>query len=92
MAEFNPADSHVDEVKAYVEAHPGELAAVLEAERAGKNRSTLVSYLEELGAGAPEAPENVEPESVTVAPADQSAANILGVDYTVSPDRGFRRS
>jgi len=41
------------------------------------------------------APVPTEPEPVTVAPADQSDVktdNVHGVDYTVTPDQGYRRS
>lgn len=44
---YDPADHHVDEVKAYVEENPDEAEVVLQAETAGKNRSTLVAWLEE---------------------------------------------
>lgn len=43
---YDPADYTVEDVKAYVEDHPDEAAAVLDAERAGSDRSTLVSWLE----------------------------------------------
>lgn len=43
---FDPADHNVDEVNAHLAAHaessPGEVVRVLELERAGKNRSTIV--------------------------------------------------
>jgi hypothetical protein len=44
---YVPGDHTVAEVQAYVTAHPDELEAVYEAEVAGKNRSTLVVWLEE---------------------------------------------
>ena len=44
---FDPADNTVDEVKAYVDAYPDDAEAVLQAETAGKNRTTLVGWLEE---------------------------------------------
>ena len=44
--EFDPSDHNVDEVKAYVADNPDEVGAVLAAEKAGKNRSTLVEALE----------------------------------------------
>jgi hypothetical protein len=44
---FDPADHTVDDVKAYVGEHPGERQAILDAETAGKNRVTLVDWLEE---------------------------------------------
>lgn len=43
---YDPADSGVAEVKAYVQEHPDTAPAVLEQERAGKDRSTLVEWLE----------------------------------------------
>lgn len=45
-AGFDPGEHTVDEVKAYVGEHPDERQAVLDAERAGKNRTTLVEWLE----------------------------------------------
>jgi IPT/TIG domain len=44
---FDPADATVDEVKTYVDTNPDERQAVLDAEVSGKNRSTLVGWLEE---------------------------------------------
>jgi hypothetical protein len=38
-------DGTIEEVKAYVEAHRDEVQAVLDAERGGKQRSTLLSWL-----------------------------------------------
>lgn len=43
--QFDPGDFTVDEVIAYVEANPDEADAILEAEAAGKNRSTLIAAL-----------------------------------------------
>lgn len=43
---FDPAEHTVVEVEEYVEANPGERQAVLDAELAGKGRSTLVDWLE----------------------------------------------
>jgi hypothetical protein len=45
---FAPADHTVAEVEEYAAAHPRERAAVVAAERAGKNRATLISSLESL--------------------------------------------
>jgi hypothetical protein len=42
---FDPYDYTVDEVLAYVAEHPEDTSAVLAAERAGKNRTTLVNAL-----------------------------------------------
>ena len=44
---FNPAEHTVAQVQAYVDANPSQRQAVLDAERAGKNRTTLVDSLEE---------------------------------------------
>lgn len=44
---FDPGAATVAEVIDYVDAHPDETQAVLDAEEAGKNRSTLVTALEE---------------------------------------------
>lgn len=44
---FDPAAHTVDEVKAYADEHPDDIEELLEAEAAGKNRSTLIAYLEE---------------------------------------------
>lgn len=43
---FDPGTATVADVQAHVEANPGERQAVLDAERAGKNRTTLVEWLE----------------------------------------------
>ena len=45
---YDPGDYTVAEVQAYVRDHPDERETVLDAETAGKNRVTLVSWLEEL--------------------------------------------
>jgi hypothetical protein len=39
---FDPGAHTVAEVEAYIDAHPDEEGAVLDAERAGKNRASLV--------------------------------------------------
>lgn len=44
--EFDPADHNVDEVNQYIQENPDDLRRVLEAEKSGKNRTTLVSSLE----------------------------------------------
>jgi hypothetical protein len=46
VSDYDPADHTVEEVKAYVEEHPDELEAVHEAEVEGKNRVTLIEWLE----------------------------------------------
>jgi hypothetical protein len=43
---YDPGDYTVDEVKSHVEAFPDSVETVLAAEEAGRNRSTLVSWLE----------------------------------------------
>lgn len=43
---FDPAAHTIDEVKAWVEANPDYRVDVLEAESLGKNRVTLVEWLE----------------------------------------------
>lgn len=43
---FDPSEHTIDEVKAHVEADPGDREAVLRAERVGKNRVTLIDWLE----------------------------------------------
>lgn len=45
--EYDPGDHTVSEVQQYVTDNPDELEAVYEAEVANKNRSTLVTWLEE---------------------------------------------
>jgi hypothetical protein len=45
MSDFDPSDSTVEEVKEYVETNPDDVEDVLEKEKAGKNRSTLIEYL-----------------------------------------------
>lgn len=44
---YDPAAHTVSEVLAYVDENPDETQRVLDAEQGGKNRSTLVSELEE---------------------------------------------
>ena len=44
---FKVSDHNIDEVKAYAEAHPDEMDALLAAEKAGQNRKTLVEWLEQ---------------------------------------------
>lgn len=43
---FDPGDHTVAEVQEWVEAHPDEVQAILDAERAGKNRVTLTDWLD----------------------------------------------
>lgn len=45
MSNYNPADHTIDEVKEYIEGHPGEAEAIRTAEETGKNRSTLMDWL-----------------------------------------------
>lgn len=44
---YLPADHTVEDVKAYVEANPDALDAVILSEGAGKNRTTLMDWLHE---------------------------------------------
>lgn len=46
---FDPSDYSVADVKAYIEENPDERAAVLEAEQAGKGRTTLIDWLSDDG-------------------------------------------
>lgn len=43
---FDPGEHTVEDVVAYMVEHPDELAAVLDAERAGKARVTLLGALD----------------------------------------------
>lgn len=43
---FDPGEHNIDDVQTHVEANPDELDAILAAERDGKNRSTLIEWLE----------------------------------------------
>ena len=43
---FDPGAHTVADVEAYLDEHPDEIDRVLEAERAGKNRTTLVDDAE----------------------------------------------
>lgn len=45
---FDPADYTVAEVQEFVAENPEEAAVVLDLEREGKNRTTLVAFLEGL--------------------------------------------
>lgn len=49
---YSPDDYHVDEVVSYATEHPDEVAAIIEAEQAGKARKTLLAQLEELSTSA----------------------------------------
>jgi hypothetical protein len=44
--EYDPGEYTIPEVEAYVDAYPDQTEDVLDAEVAGKNRSTLVAWLE----------------------------------------------
>jgi hypothetical protein len=95
MAEqYNPGDHTVAEVKEYVEENPAQASEVLEAEKAGQNRTTLVSHLEALVEGQADVPQAAEAAPVVVAPAPTPTKQdtILGKNYTVSADRGYRVS
>jgi hypothetical protein len=43
---YDPGEDNVDDVLAYVDENPDEADRVLAAEKAGKNRTTVVSQLE----------------------------------------------
>ena len=93
MADFNPSEHNVDEVKTHVEENPQDAQDVLDAEKAGNDRSTLVSWLETFVGDQPDVPEPVEPKAVELAPADQTVkpVNVVhGVDYEVTAERGYR--
>ena len=47
--EFDPSKHSVEDVKAYVEANPDYAADISEAEASGKNRSTLIEWLDTYG-------------------------------------------
>lgn len=44
---YDPGENTVEDVRAYVEEHPDEAEQVLTAERSGKDRTTLTTWLEE---------------------------------------------
>lgn len=48
-AGFDPDEHTAAEVVAYAEQHPEDLDRLLEAERAGKDRTTVIAALERLG-------------------------------------------
>jgi hypothetical protein len=43
---FDPNGHTIDDVRTHIGDHPDQLDAVLEAERAGKARTTLIEWLE----------------------------------------------
>lgn len=45
-SDYNPQPRNIAEVKQYVTDHPGERASILDKERDGLNRVTLVAWLE----------------------------------------------
>ena len=45
---YDPGEDTVADVRAYVDRHPDQAAGVLESERAGKARSTLLADLERI--------------------------------------------
>lgn len=47
MADYDPGAYTVAEVQEYVTANPDQTQAVRDAEAAGKNRSTLIAWLDE---------------------------------------------
>lgn len=95
MAEFNPADHNVEDVKSHVADNPQDAKAVLEAEQARgeDSRSTLVKHLESVVEGQHEAPVAAEAPAVSVEPNPTPTAagrSLLGKEYEVTPDRGYR--
>lgn len=64
MTEYNPADYNIADVNAYLEKNPGEVQAVLAAEKArgADARSTLVSSLEEQAASVTQPTESAPVE------------------------------
>lgn len=85
MSDFNPSEHNIDDVNAHLEQNPSELQAVLDAEKAGKNRPTLVSSLEDRVA---KVAQPAEAMPVTVAPAETPG---LLSQFERTPERGFRR-
>lgn len=85
MDAFDPNDHTIDEVHQHLEENPHDLAAVLSAEQAGKNRTTLVADLE---ARAKAVPTPVDPPAVTVEP--RPAPGLLD-QFEVTPEGGHRR-
>jgi hypothetical protein len=63
---YDPGQYTVDEVKSYVEDNLTEAQSIRDAEAAGKNRSTLISWLDEQMGGTPEE----APEEPDVPPAE----------------------
>jgi hypothetical protein len=53
---FDPGDHNIDDVKAHVDKNPAELDAVLAAERDGKDRTTLIEWLESHAESTTETP------------------------------------
>lgn len=53
--DYDPAEHTVEEVQGYAADHPDQVQALYEAERDGKNRSTLTAWLVEVGATPGEA-------------------------------------
>jgi len=49
--DFDPADFNIDEVKQYVEENPETAGAILELELNGKERATLLSFLDSFTEG-----------------------------------------
>ena len=91
MAEFDPSDHNLDEVHAHLEKNPSEAQAVLDAEKAGKNRSTLVSELEEQLKSVPQPVESA-PVEAGLSATPTKTDKVFDKDYEVTPERGYRRS
>lgn len=89
MSEFNPSEHNIPDVNAHLEKNPSELQAVLDAEKAGKNRPTLVSELEERVKGVP-TPVEPKPVEVSPAPTPVATTKFFGKEYEVTPEGGHR--
>lgn len=87
MSEFNPSEHNIDDVNAHLEQNPSELQAVLDAEKAGKNRPTLVSSLEDR---VSKVAVPAEPAPVTVEPSPTPTSKVFDTEYEVTPERGYR--
>lgn len=98
MTEFNPKDHNIPEVEAHLKSNPNDLQAVLDAEKAGKNRPTLVSALE---AQVEATPQTVGSQPVEGGAAEPTAEGTRASDRRPVPglldgfertaERGFRR-
>lgn len=67
--EFNPTENSVAQVKEFVEEHPETAGDVMDAEYNGRNRKTLIAWLEEFIEAQPDGEGETEP----VEPVDPDA-------------------